>query len=153
MGSQRAQKAKRRAQRQAKRQVRRTRSATQAAKKEARRDPRIGYVAHNGVDMVCEGDACIVVGSYQKMQELARRFGEHFARTCKIQVSGFEHIFECMQRGGAYCFDEEAYGRFLEPAQRRGIPLTEEDFSDPGPNGLHLVRVQWSRAASRRANE
>ena len=43
--------------------------------------------------------------------------------------------------GGAYCFDEEAYGHFLPPAQAAGLPLVEEDFSDPGPTGIHLVRV------------
>jgi hypothetical protein len=23
------------------------------------------------------------------------------------------------------------------------MPLKEEDFSDPGPHGMHFVRVQW----------
>ena len=43
---------------------------------------------------------------------------------------------------GAIRFDEEAYGRFLEPGRRLGMPLTDEDFSDPGPLGMHFVRVQ-----------
>jgi hypothetical protein len=143
MGSPRAQKDQQRAQRQAKRQARRARHAAKEAKKTAQRDPRIGYVAYEGVDMACDGDACIVAGSYQKMRDIAERFGDRFARQCKIQVTGFEHIYTCLRLGAAYCFDEEAYGRFLQPAQRRGMPLKEEDFSDPGPHGLHFVRVQW----------
>jgi hypothetical protein len=43
--------------------------------------------------------------------------------------------------GGAYAFDEQAYGRFLPEAQQAGLPLVEEDFSDPGPTGIHLVRI------------
>ena len=39
-------------------------------------------------------------------------------------------------------FDQQAYGRFLGPAQRAGLPVQQEDFSDPGPTGIHLVRVQ-----------
>jgi hypothetical protein len=36
---------------------------------------------------------------------------------------------------------EQAYGRFLPEAQRAGLALVEEDFSDPGPTGIHLVRI------------
>ena len=115
----------------------------QVAEKQAPRDPHIGYVAFSGFNMACDGDGCIVAGSREKMQEIAKHFGEHFARHCTIQATGFQRIFQAMQLGGAYCLDEEAYGRFLEPARRRGMALSEQDFSEPGPYGLHFVRVQW----------
>jgi hypothetical protein len=143
MGSQRAQKVQQRAQRQAKRQARRARNAEKEIKKAAQRDPRIGYVAGRGAYMLCDGDACIVAGSHEKMRQIVQRCGGPMAAEYKIHVTGLERILQCLQRGEAYCFDEEAYGRFVEPARRRGVPLTDEDFSDPGPHGLHFVRVQW----------
>ena len=40
-------------------------------------------------------------------------------------------------------FDEEADNRFLPLAQSEGLNLGPEDFSDPEPHGVHLLRVQW----------
>ncbi len=48
-----------------------------------------------------------------------------------------------LRLGAAYCFDEEAYNRFFPLAQMEGLSLGPEDFSDPGPHGVHLLRVQW----------
>ena len=62
-------------------------------------------------------------------------------RAYEIRPTTFSEIWRGIELGGAYCFDEEAYGRFLPPAQDAGLPLVEEDFSDPGPTGIHLVRV------------
>jgi len=94
--------------------------------------------------MICDGDACIVAGSPEKMRQIVKRIdGGQGGSQYTIQATGFQHLFQCMNLfGAAYCFDEEAYGRFLEPARRHGMPLTEEDFSDPGPLGMHFVRVQ-----------
>ncbi len=96
--------------------------------------------------MICDGDACIVAGSPE--QNAAASWQSHPRTKCiaihDSSATTFEHIRQCMQFfGAAYCFDEEAYGRFLGPAQRCGIPVTEQDFSDPGPLGMHFVRVQW----------
>lgn len=38
--------------------------------------------------------------------------------------------------------DEQAYGVFLPLGQAAGLTLKEEDFSDPGPLGMHFVRIQ-----------
>ena len=64
------------------------------------------------------------------------------AHPWQIQPARFAHICQCLQLGAAYCFDEAAYGVFLPLAQQVGLPLGEADFSDPGPTGLHFVRVQ-----------
>ena len=105
-------------------------------------DPVIGYVAHDGRQAVCDGDACIVAGSRDKMARIVAQLGPHWSGRQILETAKFRHIVQCLQLGAAYCFDEEAYGRFLGPARRIGMPLEEEDFSDPGPRGLHLVRVQ-----------
>jgi len=48
-----------------------------------------------------------------------------------------------MRPGGAYCFDEEAYGRFQPHAEKAGIKAGPQDFSGETPTGLHFVRIQW----------
>jgi hypothetical protein len=93
--------------------------------------------------VLCDGDGCIIAGSREKLQDIIRRSGPAGARMDTIQSATFSEILAGMQLGGAYCFDEEAYGRFLEPGRQLGMPLTNEDFSDPGPLGMHFVRVQW----------
>ncbi len=168
MTSKRGQKAKKRAKREARRQTRRARSGTDQQPATARRpvspimtapeelapymaptqdtaaegNPLIGYLVHDGLRTLCDGDGCVIAGSRAKIRQIRDRFGACFSAMQIIQPAPFSDIFDGMQRGGAYCFDEEAYGRFLEPARRHGLPVTEQDFSDPGPLGMHFVRVQ-----------
>jgi len=106
-------------------------------------DPLIGYLARHDLHVLCDGDGCIIAGSREKLQDIIRRSGPAAARMDTIQSATFSEILAGMQLGGAYCLDEEAYGRFLEPGRRMGMPLADEDFSDPGPLGMHFVRVQW----------
>jgi hypothetical protein len=174
MSSKRAQKAKKRVQREARRQRRRARAAAGAEHQQAQAtlqpasrivtapaalapykvsqrqtaavaNPLIGYLVHDGVRTLCDGDGCIIAGSRAKICQIRDRFGSRLSAMQIVQPAPFSDIWDGLQRGGAYCFDEEAYGRFLEPARRHGIPVTEQDFSDPGPLGLHFVRVQWFR--------
>ena len=143
MGSKRARK---RAKQEARRRTRRAQrlAAGEPSSPASREtDPLIGYLAHNGPHYLCDGDGCIVAGSRRKLQEIIGRSGPAGARMDTIQTARFSEILAGMQLGGAYCLDEEAYGRFLEPGRRMGMPLTDEDFSDPGPLGMHFVRVQW----------
>ena len=143
MGSKRARK---RAKQEARRQTRRAQrlAAGEPSSQGSRgADLLIGYLARNGPHFLCDGDGCIVAGSRTKLREILHRSGPALAHMRTVQTARFSEILTGMQLGGAYCFDEEAYGRFLEPGRRMGIPLTDEDFSDPGPLGMHFVRVQW----------
>ena len=165
MGSKRARKARKRTKREARRETRRARDAstqsgetgsTSVAATRARVDyvlltphaaeatgnPLIGYLVHDGVRTLCDGDGCVIAGSRDKIREIRTRFGSRFANMQTIQPAPFSDIWSGMRRGGAYCFDEEAYGRFLAPSRRVGMTLSDEDFSDPGPLGMHFVRVQ-----------
>ena len=63
----------------------------------------------------------------------------------KIRSTTFGEIWQGIRLGGAYAFDEAAYQKFLPLAQRKGLSLEAEDFSEPGPTGVHLVRVQVIR--------
>jgi hypothetical protein len=144
MDSKRAQKrAKREARRRTRRAQREAAPAAQQKPSPARAaDPLIGYLARHGPHFLCDGDGCIIAGSRAKLQDIIRRSGAAGAQMDTIQSARFSEILAGMQLGGAYCLDEEAYGRFLEPGRRIGMPLTDEDFSDPGPLGMHFVRVQ-----------
>jgi hypothetical protein len=64
------------------------------------------------------------------------------AQRWQIQPARLGHVWQAMQLGGAYAFDETAYRAFLPHARRLGLELEEQDFSDAGPTGLHFVRVQ-----------
>ena len=100
----------------------------------------IGYLAHNNVDPLCDGDSCVIIGSRGRMKRVARQMTAN--ASIVIQAADFASIADGLRQGGAYSFDEKAYGRFLTPAQDAGFPLEEEDFSAPGPGGTHFVRVQ-----------
>jgi hypothetical protein len=145
MATKRSQKASKRAKREARRQTRRAQRQARPADppRAPEANPLIGYLVHNGVMPLCDGDACLITGSRRAIQQIVDRQSPRFSDMTIIQAAPFSDILRGMQRGGAYCFDEAAYGRFLEPARRIGMPLSEEDFSDPGPLGMHFVRVQW----------
>lgn len=105
----------------------------------ATNDAVLGFVAVNQVGGLCDGDALIVAGSRRALEALIAKSP---ARRWEIQPARFGHVWQGMQLGGAYAFDETAYRAFLPHARRVGLELDEQDFSDPGPTGLHFVRVQ-----------
>jgi hypothetical protein len=102
----------------------------------------IGYVARQDTNMVCEGDACVVLGRRAAMIAMLQRHRldpeQH-----TIEQAYLSQLLQAIGLGAAYAFDEEAYNRFLRPAQDAGLPLQEEDFTDPVPSGIHLVRVGY----------
>lgn len=100
----------------------------------------VGYVCRFGNVMVCDGDACVVAGTYEAMVAIVKHNG-YSLEDHVIEPAKSLHILQAMNMGGAYAMDEQAYNCFLPEAQKAGLPLVEEDFSDPGPTGIHLVRI------------
>ena len=105
------------------------------------RDPVVGYFAYSDRDALCEHDACIVTGSNAALDGLLNRLGPEFAHYT-IRATTAAEVLAGITEGAAYALDEEAYGRLRAPAHKIGLPLPAEDFSDPGPIGLHFVRLQ-----------
>ncbi len=104
-------------------------------------DPSIGYFARQDLEVLCDGDACVITGSVEEMKSLMRiRLVE--PSDYIIRGTTFSEIHGGLKRGGAYCFNELAYSRFMAPAQAAGIQMEEQDFSDPGPTGIHFVRIE-----------
>ena len=93
--------------------------------------------------MLCDGDACYVGGSPEAVQQRLVRDGKD-PRDFVIEKAFAAQILTAIDMGGVYTFDEQSYANFLPHAQQAGLPLGEEDFSEPGPPGsVHLVRVGY----------
>jgi hypothetical protein len=111
----------------------------------------IGYLAaFSRYELLCDGDACIIVGSEAKLKDYLAAISADLPKPYEIKKARFEDLLRVLRLGGAYAFDEEAYNRFYPQAQRAGLKVGPEDFSTPPPAGLarpaiHLVRVQLRR--------
>ena len=106
----------------------------------------IGWFAVAGLNALCDGDACVIAGSREAMRTIMARRAVGGVASLTIKKTRFGEIMTGLSLGAAYCFDKEAYNRFFPLAQREGLSLGPEDFSDPGPHGVHLFRVQWLAA-------
>ena len=107
-------------------------------------DPVVGFFAVRDMEVICDDDGCVIAGSAKQLREIIERNGQN-PRRYQIRSTTFSEIHRGIQHGGAYCFNEDAYRRFLPPAQAAGLSIGAEDFSDPGPIGIHLVRVGQRR--------
>jgi hypothetical protein len=108
----------------------------------------IGYIAALQLNVLCDGDACIVMGSKFKFRSHLASNDQTRDKDYVLKKGWFDDILTGIQFGAAYAFDEEAYRLFLPLAQRAGLDLKREDFSAAPPSDLpqppiHLVRVQW----------
>ena len=107
----------------------------------------IGWFAVAGLNALCDGDACVIGGSQEAMRRIVARRTTRVAPAFTIKKTTVGEIMTGLRLGAAYCFDEEAYNRFFPLAQVEGLNLGAQDFSDPGPHGLHFLRVQWCAIA------
>jgi len=106
----------------------------------------IGYFAFSPpMDVVCDGDACVIAGSEDAMKGYIAKFGAAAKGSSAIRKTRFGEILTGMLQGGAYAFDEESYSRFQPLAAQAGIDIVPQDFSVPGPTGMHFVRVAVGR--------
>lgn len=114
----------------------------------------IGYIAALQLNVLCDGDACIVIGSKFKFRSHLANNPQTRDRGYVLKKAWFDHILTGLQYGAPYAFDEEAYRLFQPLAQRAGMHLQPEDFSTPPPQDtpqppIHLVRVQWVSTSTR----
>jgi hypothetical protein len=114
----------------------------------------IGYIAALQLNLLCDGDACIVIGSKFKFRSHLADNPQTRDRGYVLKKAWFDDILTGLQFGAPYAFDEDAYRLFYPLAQRAGLAVGPEDFRSPAPSGLtqpaiHLVRVQWFPASKR----
>lgn len=108
----------------------------------------IGYIAALQLNVLCDGNACIVMGSKFKFRVHLTNNPQTCNKEYVLKKAWFDDILTGIQFGAAYAFDQDAYRLFYPLAQRAGLDLKQEDFSTPPPADLshpplHLVRVQW----------
>jgi hypothetical protein len=74
----------------------------------------IGYFAATNMgDVVCDGPACIIAGSYKTMKDYLATSKTKPRGTVKIIKTRFGEILSGMRLGAAYSFDAESYSRFF----------------------------------------
>ena len=106
----------------------------------------IGYfaVSKRG-DVVCDGPACIIAGSYKTMKEFLAKSRAKPPGKVKITKTRFGEILSGMRMGGAYSFDEESYGRFLPLARVEGMEFEDLDFTPDKPSEIKFVTIAQTR--------
>jgi len=108
----------------------------------------IGYIAALNLDVLCDGDACIVMGSKFKFRSHLTDNPQTCDKGYALKKAWFDDILLGIQYGAPYAFDVEAYRLFHPLALRAGLILPPPDFNLAPPTvlpqpALHLLRVQW----------
>ena len=103
----------------------------------------IGYFAYNSRNALCDGDACIIAGSEEKIKSHLEKVSKINEKDI-IRKTRFGEIIEGLKRGGAYAFDEESYGRFLHLAKINGMDNLPEPevLSNTPSQSMDFIRIQ-----------
>ena len=102
----------------------------------------VGYFAVNPpMDVVRDGDACVVAGSEVAMERYIAKLGLTTKNLRAIRKTRLGDILVGMYQGGSYAFDEESYNKFYPLAAKAGIDIGPQDFSVPGQKGMRFVHV------------
>lgn len=106
----------------------------------------IGYfAASKRGDVVCEGPACIIAGSYKTMKEYLTKSKTKPPGKVKIIKTRFAEVLSGMRLGGAYSFDEESYCRFLPLAREEGMEFEDLDFTPDKPGDIKFVTISQTK--------
>jgi hypothetical protein len=105
----------------------------------------VGYFSysHSG-DVLCEGDACIIAGTEERMRLYIKRVSKKGERDT-IKKTRFGEIMNGLRQGGAYAFDEESYSRFFDLAKINGMdffPAKEEFLKNRPADGIQFVIIR-----------
>ena len=102
----------------------------------------IGYFAATNMgDVVCDGPACIIAGSYKTMKDYLATSKTKPRGTVKIIKTRFGEILSGMRFGAAYSFDAESYSRFLPLAQEQGMDFGNVDFTPEKVGEIRFLSV------------
>jgi len=105
----------------------------------------IGYFAASSRgDVVCDGPACIIAGSYKTMKGYLAKSKTKPPGTIKIIKTiktRFGEILSGMRLGAAYAFDAESYDRFLPLARAEGMDFGNGDFTPEKPGDIRVLTI------------
>ena len=103
----------------------------------------IGYFAYSSpMGVICDGDACVISGSEQAMRNYIKSALTESTKPVTIKKTRFYEIAQGLKMGAPYAFDEQSYNRFYPLANKTGLNLKEEDFSEPAQTGIHFVVIR-----------
>jgi hypothetical protein len=103
-------------------------------------DPHIGYFACEGRDLLRHDDgAIVIVGSRAAMQQTLQRRGRTGMTICDVRSC---EIMLWLVEGAAFCFDDQAYARFLKPARQAGLPLKDNQPVATDPPGTPAIGLR-----------
>ena len=106
----------------------------------------IGYFAATSRgDVVCDGPACIIAGSYKTMKDYLARSRTKPPGTVKIIKTRFGEILAGIRFGAAYAFDAESYGWFLPLAREAGMAFDDVDFTPEKPGDIRFLTILPTR--------
>ena len=108
----------------------------------------LGFIAilRGTINVLCDGDSCIVTGSEKRMKEYIATFATEPKAQYRITKARYGHVLQVMKMGGAYSFDQESFSRFGPLAREDGIDVvdfTPKERERPEDPAIPLMRVQW----------
>ena len=108
----------------------------------------LGYIAVQSgtINVLCDGDSCIVAGSEKLMKEYIAALSVDSNVTYRISKARYGHVTQAMKLGGAYSFDHESFLRFCPLACEDGIGLKNfipDNQGKPDCPAIQLMRVHW----------
>ena len=103
-------------------------------------DPHIGYFAREGRDLLRHEDgAVVIIAERPVMQQTLQQRGRTTMTICDVT---FCEIMRGLVEGAAFCFDDQAYARFLKPACEFGLPLKGREVGEAEAAGEPAIRLQ-----------
>jgi hypothetical protein len=105
----------------------------------------IGYFScTNSGEVCCDGDACVIAGTEEKMRDYIINRLEKGAEKDIIKKTRFGEIVNRMRQGRAYAFDEESYNNFYDLAVINGITglPDKKKFLEDQAAEMSFVRIQ-----------
>ena len=94
------------------------------------------------VNVVCEGDACIISGSEKSFRKYLAIANASQSANVNIRRTTFGDVFRGLSLGAAYSFDEEAYGRFYPAAKRASLDVPVGNFKTTPDKEIEFMTVR-----------
>ena len=90
----------------------------------------VGYYARlRGIQLFCNGPACVITSSESAMKEAIRTVNPEDVKQCTIRKTRLIDVLTGLAAGASYAFDRSAYQRFYPLAYKEGLdqlPTPEE---------------------------
>ena len=94
------------------------------------------------VDVVCDGDACIIAGSENSFRNYIKIADPSQSAKITIRRTTFGEVLRGLVLGAAYSFDKEAYGKFYPSAKRASLDVPVANFKTKPDKEIEFMTVR-----------